>query len=155
MDNNLTLRKMVNEDKIHILHMSERFNEFSHMPWRDRGKMDEKQKELALEAVHSTHSNDDIFVIEDRVQVLGFLHMTESTDFFTGEKQAYVSSIAVAKEGEGRGIAKRLMQKAEEWANEKGYKQLTLNVFANNKRAVDFYHHLNYENDVIKMVKEL
>jgi ribosomal protein S18 acetylase RimI-like enzyme len=36
------------------------------------------------------------------------------------------------------------LDKAEEWAKGKGYKQLVLNVFANNERAVNFYAYLNY-----------
>jgi len=59
------------------------------------------------------------------------------------------SSIAVSKEGEGRGIAKLLMDKAEEWTLSKGYKQMTLNVFAGNERAVNFYKNLNFENEII------
>lgn len=47
------------------------------------------------------------------------------------------------------------MTKAEEWSSQKGYRQLILNVFINNDRAVNFYKHLNYEIEVVKMVKEL
>ncbi len=52
-------------------------------------------------------------------------------------------------------VAKRLMTKAEEWAKEKGYKQLILNVFHNNELAVNVYKHLGYEIEVVKMVKVL
>jgi ribosomal protein S18 acetylase RimI-like enzyme len=85
------------------------------------------------------------------------LHLTKNVDYFTGESQGYISSLAVSKEGEGKGkgIAKILMDKAEEWSKSKGYNQLTLNVFARNERALKFYSKLQYENEIIKRVKEL
>lgn len=152
----LTIRKMVERDKEFIVSLSTRFNEFNFMSWRDPQKMQEAQLKMAQESLNSENFDSDFFVAEDEnQQLLGFLHVTKNTDFFTGENQGYVSSIAVSKEGEGRGVAKRLMEKAEEWTKSKGYKQLVLNVFANNQRAVDFYSYLNYEKEIIKMVKEL
>ncbi|WP_413306407.1 GNAT family N-acetyltransferase [Bacillus sp. 1P10SD] len=47
------------------------------------------------------------------------------------------------------------MEKAEEWTRSKGYKQLTLNVFAQNERAINLYKKFNFENEIVKMVKEL
>jgi GNAT superfamily N-acetyltransferase len=47
------------------------------------------------------------------------------------------------------------MEKAEEWAKQNGYHQIILNVFAKNDRAVNFYKNLNYESEVLKMVKEI
>ncbi|WP_282140481.1 GNAT family N-acetyltransferase [Cytobacillus oceanisediminis] len=42
------------------------------------------------------------------------------------------------------------MEKAEVWAQQKGYHKLFLNVFAKNDRAVNFYRHLNYETELLK-----
>ncbi|CAM3722990.1 GNAT family N-acetyltransferase [Mesobacillus zeae] len=47
------------------------------------------------------------------------------------------------------------MEKAEEWSRQKGYRQIVLNVFSKNDRAVNLYKHLNYETEVLKMVKEI
>lgn len=153
---NLSIRKMAEGDKEFIVGLASRFNEFEFMSWRDQKKMQSAQVKLAEEAVNNGDPDSDIFIVEDeQSNLLGFLHMTKTTDFFTGVEQGYVSSIAVAKEGEGKGIAKLLMKKAEEWTISKGYKQVVLNVFGNNKRAVDFYSHLDYQKEIIKMVKEL
>ncbi|MFD2444797.1 GNAT family N-acetyltransferase [Bacillus sp. CGMCC 1.16607] len=152
----LNIRKMTKKDEKFIIGLSARFTEFDFMEWRDSKKMKEAQFKMAEEAINNTDPDSDIFVIEDEKEtLLGFLHMTTNTDYFTGESQGYISSIAVSKEGEGKGIARKLMEKAEDWSKEKGFKQLTLNVFAGNERAVNFYSKLNYENEIIKMVKEL
>jgi ribosomal protein S18 acetylase RimI-like enzyme len=156
MNARLIVRKMKESDNDFIVGLSSRCNEFEFMGWRDSKKMQDAQLQQAQNAINNTDPQSDIFVVEDENNnLLGFLHMTKSTDFFTGEEQGYLSWIAVSKEGEGKGIAKLLMEKAEEWTKNNGYKQLVLNVFANNKRAINFYSHLNFENEIIKMVKEL
>lgn len=149
------IRKMLAEDKNFIVDLSSRFYEFEHMDWRNKEKMKSKQLEIINDAIHSDDNESDIFVAHEGHVKLGFIHVTTSTDYFTGEKQGYLSLIAVAKEGEGKGIAKKLMCKAEEWSKSRGYKQLTLNVFSNNNRAVDFYANLNYQSEILKMVKVL
>ncbi|MBS8265402.1 GNAT family N-acetyltransferase [Mesobacillus boroniphilus] len=150
------IRKMMEDDQDFILDLSARFNEFEFMEWRDLRKMEESQLKIAKEAIASIGPDSEIFVAEDwEKNLLGYLHMTKNIDYFTGIEQGYISSIAVSKDGEGKGIAKKLMEKAEEWSKKKGYHQLTLNVFANNERAHTFYSKLNFENEIIKMVKEI
>ncbi|MBM7662018.1 ribosomal protein S18 acetylase RimI-like enzyme [Bacillus mesophilus] len=152
----ITIRSMTEEDKEFIIGLSTRFTEFDFMEWRDPEKMKDAQFKLITDAIENLDSDSDIFVAEDDTRkLLGFLHLTKNVDYFTGESQGYISSLAVSKEGEGKGIAKSLMEKAEEWSRSKGYKQLTLNVFARNERALNFYSKFEYEKEVIKMVKEL
>jgi ribosomal protein S18 acetylase RimI-like enzyme len=152
----INIRKMEQKDKRFIIEMSDRFTEFEFMKWRDPYKMKDAQRILAEEAVTTKDEDSDFFVAEDeKKNLLGFLHMTKHHDYFTGASQGYVSSIAVSKEAEGMGIAKKLMEKAEEWTKSKGYRQLTLNVFASNDRAVKFYSKINFETEIIKMVKEI
>lgn len=156
MQSALLIRKMTESDKNFIVGLSSRFNEFSFMNWRDQNKMQEAQKRMAEEAVNLGGEDDEIFVVEDEnAELVGFIHLAKNEDYFTGEPQGYVSTLAVAKNAEGKGVAKKLMLHAEEWAKSKGYKQLVLNVFSRNERALNFYSHLNYEKEIVKMVKEL
>ncbi|MDZ5471477.1 GNAT family N-acetyltransferase [Bacillus sp. 31A1R] len=150
----MNIRKMEEKDHDFILGLSSRFNEFEFMSWRDPEKMDEAQIMMAKEAIQNP--NSIIFVAEDEFnQLLGYLHVTTMSDYFTGVEQGYVSSIAVAKEGEGKGVGRKLMEKAEEWAKSKGYQQLVLNVFDKNERALKMYQQLGFEKEIIKMVKEI
>lgn len=152
----INLRKMKDEDKESIIGLYSRFTEIDFMSWRNPEKMKESQLELLQDAVENLDMDSDIFVAEDKENnLLGFINITKTTDFFTGESQGYISFVAVSKEAEGKGVAKKLMYVAEEWTKEKGYKQLTLNVFAKNERAVRLYSALEYEAETMKMVKEV
>ncbi|HLO11613.1 MAG TPA: GNAT family N-acetyltransferase [Pseudoneobacillus sp.] len=150
------IRMMNDTDRDFIITISNRFNEFDFMGWRDEVRMREAQNRIARESLEHQDSDSDMYIAEDETgERIGFLHLTKNIDYFTGEEQGYISSIAVSKEGEGKGIAKKLMQKAEEWSQQKGYKQLVLHVFANNERAIRFYQHLSFETEIVKMVKEI
>ncbi|KYC63185.1 hypothetical protein B4100_0345 [Heyndrickxia coagulans] len=47
------------------------------------------------------------------------------------------------------------MKKAEEWAKQKGYKELVLQVFSANEKAIKLYEMLGYEPDSMVMVKQI
>jgi ribosomal protein S18 acetylase RimI-like enzyme len=66
-----------------------------------------------------------------------------------------VEILALAPEAEGRGIARVLMQAAEDWSREQGYSRVTLNVFATNQRALGLYEHLGYRPETVHYLKDL
>ncbi|MDQ0167136.1 ribosomal protein S18 acetylase RimI-like enzyme [Bacillus horti] len=140
-------------DKNQILQLAARFSDLEFMSYRDQEKMNKKQMDLAKEAVERNCSN--IFVAEEDGEFIGYIELTEQTDYFTGEKQGYVSAIAVLPQGEGKGIGKKLMQKAEEWTAEKGIQVLVLDVFQKNERAIKLYEKLGYQQEIVKMTKVL
>jgi ribosomal protein S18 acetylase RimI-like enzyme len=47
------------------------------------------------------------------------------------------------------------MADAEAWARRRGYRQVALNVFASNRRAIGMYEHLGYHPELIRYLKEL
>lgn len=86
---------------------------------------------------------------------LGYVHMRPGKDGVTDEPCGYVSLLAVDKEAEGSGVATRLMAAAEEWARARGYRFLSLDVFADNRRAIDFYKRGGFGSETLRMVKPL
>jgi len=86
---------------------------------------------------------------------LGYVHMRPGKDGVTEEPCGYVSLLAVDKDAEGSGVATRLMAAAEDWARARGYRFLCLDVFADNRRAVDFYKRGGFEAETLRMVKPL
>lgn len=86
---------------------------------------------------------------------LGYVHMRPAKDGVTEEPCGYVSLLAVDKDAEGSGVATRLMAAAEDWARARGYRFLSLDVFADNRRAVDFYKRGGFEAETLRMVKPL
>jgi len=86
---------------------------------------------------------------------LGYIHMRPFKDGVTDEPCGYVSLLALAEGAEGQGIAHRLMEAAESWARTQGYRFLCLDVFADNRRAVEFYERRGFQTETLRMVKPL
>jgi len=76
-------------------------------------------------------------------------------DYFTGHARAYVAFLAVDETAEGRGAGRALMAHAEHWAREHGCKEVCLDVWGSNERAIRFYERLGYGPDHIRMAKAL
>ena len=69
--------------------------------------------------------------------------------------QAWVYDVSVRKDWWGKGIGRRLMAVAEDFARDLGLEYVGLGVTAANARAVDFYSELGYEVERVQMVKRL
>jgi ribosomal protein S18 acetylase RimI-like enzyme len=154
-DQNIRIRPATIEDKDFILSLVPRLSEFGPPPWRNAEQMSATDA-----AVLSSHllepSEAVIFIVEDENGgALGFIHLQPGNDYYHKEPHGHIADIIVAPDGEGRGIGKLLMAKAEEWAREHGYRRLTLSVFAQNVRARELYGRLGYGEDMMKFVKEL
>ena len=149
----MIIRSYRENDKDFILKMSKRFTDFDLISYRNFYKHQEKQKEMAEYSV--THNFENIYIAEDEKGYLGYIELKEYTDYFTNEKQGYVHSIAVEKNVEGKGIGKKLMEKAENWSLQKGYEKLVLQLFMSNERAFKFYKSLDFEEDIVFLVKKL
>ena len=143
-------------DKDFILSLVPRLVEFGPPTWRDVPQMITTDIQVLSEKLINQSSDIAIFIAEDKKGTpLGFVHLQTGSDYYNHEKHGHVANIIVAAEGEGRGIGRRLMEKAEEWARAQGYRWLTLSVFAQNLRAREVYKRLGYGEDIIKYVKEL
>lgn len=150
------IRTFRESDKPFIVGLAVRVMDFELMSWRDPHKMEEAQLRIAQESIENLSPGTEIFVAEDEQgELLGFLEVEPHYDKLNATEQGSIVAIAVSQKGEGQGVGKGLMAKAEEWAKEKGYRQLILQVFHNNQRALRFYKQLHYEVEVVKMVKEL
>jgi len=96
-----------------------------------------------------------IRLAENSAGLLGYLFATTRLDYFTHEPHAHVEILALAPEAEGHGIARALMEEVEQWSRSRGYRRVTLNVFATNSRAKGLYEHLGYEPETIHYLKDL
>ncbi len=86
---------------------------------------------------------------------LGYIHVRPGKDGVSDEPCGYISLLALDKGAEGTGVARRLMAAAEDWARARGYRLLSLDVFADNRRAIDFYRRGGFKRETIRMVKPL
>jgi ribosomal protein S18 acetylase RimI-like enzyme len=88
-------------------------------------------------------------------QPCGLISFYPNTDYFTDHPRAYVDSLAVAQECEGKGIGRALLDYVERWARDRGYREVILDVFVGNRRAIGFYERQGYQPDHIRMAKPL
>ena len=65
-------------------------------------------------------------------QPCGLISFYPDTDYFTDHPRAYVDSLAVAQESEGKGVGRALLDYVERWARDRGYREVVLDVFAGN-----------------------
>lgn len=86
---------------------------------------------------------------------LGYIHLQPGRDGVTDEPCGYVAVLALVEEAEGQGVAALLMAQAEAWARAQGYRFLSLDVFADNVRAIDVYTRGGFGAETVRMVKPL
>lgn len=86
---------------------------------------------------------------------LGYIHLEPTEDGLSGTTAGYVSIIAVRAEAEGRGVARRLMEEAENWAASRGYRFLLLDVFGSNATAQRFYERRGFVADSLRLRRKL
>lgn len=152
----VNVRRATMDDLPFIRSLTERFARFGTPTWRDPALMWRHHQQSAEEVGESIDTSDLVLLAEDAQGTrLGFICATHATDFFTQEPQGYVSDLAVSAQAEGKGVGRKLLEHAEEWARTQGYRILTLDVFAANTPARAFYIHLGYAEESVKMVKEL
>jgi ribosomal protein S18 acetylase RimI-like enzyme len=84
---------------------------------------------------------------------VGLMTIHPDTDYFTGHPRAHVDHLAVAAEAEGKGVGRTLLEHAEQWARERGCREVVLDVFASNTGAIAFYERCGYRPDHIRMAK--
>ena len=155
MSSTITIRPATIDDKDFILSMVPRLVEFGPPRWRDKEKLVAFDRKVLDNELSNPHGDDAIFVAEENKKKLGFIHVRFGSDYYYKEKHGHVEDLVVAAEGEGRGVGKLLIKKAEEWARLQGFRWLTLNVFAKNEKARQVYDKLGYGEDILKYVKEL
>jgi len=85
----------------------------------------------------------------------GCLWLTEAIDQRSGDKQAYVFLLYVAPQHRHQGLGTALMQHAQTWAKEKGYEQVSLQVFEHNFAAMKLYEKLGYQSQAKWMSLDL
>ncbi|MEH2069395.1 MAG: GNAT family N-acetyltransferase [Nostoc sp.] len=76
-------------------------------------------------------------------------------DQVQGNRHAHIFILYVAPEHRRRGIGTALMQYVENWAIQRGDRQIGLQVFQSNKPALNLYDRLGYQTQSLWMVKFL
>lgn len=94
-----------------------------------------------------------LFAYRENEQVLGIVVLNETQDPEYGDikwgtsendRNLVVHRLAVSPDHQGKGIARKLMDFAENWAREQGYASIRLDTFSQNPRNQKFYTNRGY-----------
>lgn len=99
---------------------------------------------------------NEAFVMEDPHGLLaGYIWLCEKKDEWTSQKEGFILDLYVNPELRGRGLGRRLMQWAEQWAQIKGYRHLSFSIFPSNDVTRQLSDSLGYRMDSLRMRKRL
>jgi GNAT superfamily N-acetyltransferase len=156
MNEGVRIRPASRADVEFVVSLMPRLVEFGPPDWRDPAQMTAFDTRVITESLLDPKPGAAVLIAEDAGGApLGFIHLHAATEHYNQEEHGHVEDLIVAPAGEGRGVGRALLEKAEEWARSRGYRWLTLNVFAENVRAREVYKRLGYGEDMVKYVKEL
>lgn len=86
---------------------------------------------------------------------VGCLWMGTAVDQVSGLRHAHIFLLYVAPEHRRLGLARGLMAQAEGWAQQRGDRQISLQVFHHNQAALGLYSSLGYLPQSVALVKPL
>jgi GNAT superfamily N-acetyltransferase len=151
-----TIRPASQADAAFLFSLAPRLAGVHQPPWHDLVAMGEFQHRYMVETFGNVPEGSLTLVAVSTENVpLGYIHAHPDRDGVTDEPCGYVSILAVEEKAEGLGVARQLMAQAEDWAREKGFRLLSLDVFADNGRALNFYRRGGFRAEMVRMVKPL
>jgi GNAT superfamily N-acetyltransferase len=151
----ITLRPALSDDRTFINGLSPRLSGVPGPAWHDLAAMEGFQDRHMAVSFAPVEGASTLIACTEDGRRLGYIHLRPGKDGVTDESCGYISLLATTKEAEGMGVASRLMAAAEDWARDRGYRLLSLDVFADNKRAVEFYERRGFRSETLRMVKPL
>jgi GNAT superfamily N-acetyltransferase len=151
-----TIRPATSADTPFLFSLAPRLSGVPAPPWHDLAAMEEFQQRYMVQSLGVTAEGAlTLVAISHAGKSLGFIHAHPGRDGVTDEPCGYVAILAVEAAAEGLGVARQLMAQAEAWARRQGYRFLSLDVFADNERAKNFYRRGGFQAETIRMVKPL
>lgn len=154
MSDTTFLIRLAEDDDDFILGLVPRFVDFPLPAWRRRHECIDGIRKDLLRHLEDEPANSYLFIAEDDGgERVGFIHLQKTQDFFTGRSNCHISDLAVVTAHEGRGVAKALLEHAQEWAREHRCQLITLAVLPGNERARALYEAAGFGTDLVRMAK--
>jgi aminoglycoside 6'-N-acetyltransferase I len=87
------------------------------------------------------------FLCKQNENYIAFIHVSSRHDYVEGATKlpaAYIEGIYVMPNYQKQGIAKKMLSFVENWANEKGYKQLASDTVITNFGSIEFHKKIGF-----------
>jgi GNAT superfamily N-acetyltransferase len=152
----VVIRRATPRDREAIFELVPRLVAFGPPPWREPSAMSATDRKVIGTALLSAGEDPTVLVaVSNTGLVVGFIHLHSLTDYYTERKHGHVADIVVAESQEGRGIGKRLLAEADDWARAQQFEWLTISVFQQNARAGRMYEQMGFKQDTVRLLKPL
>ena len=133
-----------------------RLRAFGEVPLRSPEALDAGERRTLAQHFAAPAEGSRLWVAEgDDGVLLGAAYAQSLWDYFTEETHGHLGILVVAPHAARRGVGRALIQEVEAWARAKGFRFLTLNVFARNLEARRFYEHAGFTEDTVRYLKPL
>ncbi|MFY9551295.1 MAG: GNAT family N-acetyltransferase [Thermoanaerobaculia bacterium] len=144
------------DDRAFVMEAAGRLGEFGAPPGRTASEIVGGETRTLSRFFAAPSETEALLVAEGAGgERLGFVFLEGAKDYFTGEPHGHVGILAVSREAEGTGAGRALLEAAESWSRGRGYRRVTLNVFAGNRHARDVYEHVGFAAETLRYVKRL
>jgi ribosomal protein S18 acetylase RimI-like enzyme len=148
----IVIRPATAADRPFLDSLDDRLIEEAVVPEITRGEIVAFQSNYTRAALDTDKPGAVTLVAVDGMhQPLGYIQLEPHEDMLTGGTSGYVSMLAVGAEAEGRGVARRLMEAANAWAVQSGFRFLLLDVFASNATARRFYDRGGFVDESLRL----
>ena len=87
---------------------------------------------------------EHIVFVAETTEVAGWIHAAEEELLIVG-KQCEIRGLVVGREQRGKGVGRHLIEAAEQWAQSRGLKQISLRSNVIRPESHPFYERLGYE----------
>ncbi len=120
-------------------------------PWLDESKVLGAFAGFARDDISRRDSHDAVVLVaEAETHVVGFATVGVQPHW-SGERQAYIGLLAVDERSEGGGVGRALVERAKDWARDRGLRRIMLDTGVANHHARGFYAHLGFEEESVRL----
>ena len=104
--------------------------------------------------------NEVCYLFKDRDEYIAFIQVSIRNDYVEGATDlpvAYIEAVYVKIEYQRQGIARKLIRVAEEWAKQKGVKQIASDTNITNLASINFHKKIGFEEAerIVCFIKDL
>src|SRR6266446_5207674 len=150
----LSIRPGERGDQAAILALAERLGAFGPTT-RSAQEITARERRALADALARPSPGSALLVAHQRDRGLVGVLLVTRRDYFTDQAHGHVAILAVGREAEGQGVGQALLDAADEWGRRRGFRRLTLAVFADNARAKEFYARQGWRTELETLFKTL
>lgn len=116
-----------------------------------------KERYLSYMRRDLTFEHRAIFIAEEKGGIIGSCLVKHFKPLLISkyQKKGYISNVYVLEDYRRKGIAQKLISRAEEWLKENGVHHLALEIHIDNLPAINLYHKNGFKDYTVKMNKKI